>query len=158
MPAELRVALLGEHGDTLLEVVTLERSCFERGDLVARSLVEPLLLGHEVERALVALHRERRGRGDIACEIASASASASSARVLHEAEPERLLGVDRVAGKEEVARAAPWPTSIASRQMLRALRWIPSRPPGIAMRAPIAATRRSHATASCMPGADRRAR
>ena len=41
--------------------------------------------------------------------------------------------------------------------MLRALRWMPSRPPGIAMRAPIAATRRSHATASCMPGADRRA-
>ena len=102
---ELRVALLGERGEALLEVVTLERSCLELVDLFARSLAKPLLLGDDVECALVALHRERRGRGDIACEMERVGECVSR-DVLHEAEPECLLGVDHPAGQQEVTRRA----------------------------------------------------
>ena len=86
-------------------------SCFERGDLLARPLVQPLLLGDEVQRALVALHRERRRRRDLAGELAARRRARRRSTCCTSPSRERLLGVD-VRPASRKSRAAPWPTSM----------------------------------------------
>src|SRR5262245_27943577 len=52
---ELGVALLGERGHALAQVFAAERGRLEPLDLGARVAAQPLLLGNEVQRPLVAL-------------------------------------------------------------------------------------------------------
>ncbi len=114
-----------------------------------RGVVERSGLGDKVQRALVALHAQR-------CEpaISAASSSAGSERVvrdaLHESDLARFVDRDR-APVSRMSRAAPWPTSTASRRMFGALSSTPSFAAGMPIFAVGATTRRSHATASCIP-------
>ena len=78
---------------------------FERLDLLARPLVQPLLLGHDVQRTLVALHRERCGRRDLAREVQRVRECVAG-HVLHQPQSERFFGVDVAAREQEVPRGA----------------------------------------------------
>src|SRR5438552_1662229 len=89
---------------------------------------------------------------DAAISPASASAAPNASWSTYCTRPIRSASsASTVRPASRKSRAAPWPTSWARRQMLRALRWMPNLPPGMARRAPSAATRKSHATASCIP-------
>ncbi len=111
---------------------------FERGDLGARVVATShCASATRFSDALVALHRERRRRRDLAGER-ERRAERVVVDVLHEPEAERLLGVDRAARRAGSRAPRPGRRAAPAARCCAALRWMPSLPPGIASRAPSA--------------------
>ena len=148
---KLGVRFSANAGHALLQVFARERARL-RG---VRSRRAPSSDSHcssrdEVQRALVALHGERRRRRDLA---ASASAACSASSSTYWTSPSRTASsrVDGAAREQEVARRA------LADELRRAARCCARSGgcracrPGSRGARPSAATRTSHATASCMP-------
>ena len=105
-PLEFGVALLGERGHALLQVVARERARASSAAISARAGVDkPLRLGDEVERPLVTLHGERRRRRDLAGER-ERGARARRARRTARARAAAPRRRRRAAREQEVARRA----------------------------------------------------